>query len=147
MASFGLGRADYVETLIITWPSGCVDVYDNVSMNLRLYATECQGVTAAPENAVVATIPRLLPNAPNPFNPVTSIRFELPQPGPVTLNIYDTAGRLIRRLSEDQWFDAGRHDVTWDARDGEGRIVSSGVYFSRLKVGEHVVSGRLTLVK
>ncbi len=71
-------------------------------------------------------------NAPNPFTPGTTIRFELPESGPVHLEIFDVSGRLVRTLVDSD-FDAGRHSVDWRGRDDAGQLVGSGVYLVRLR--------------
>jgi len=68
----------------------------------------------------------LSPNAPNLFNP-TTIRFGLPEAGPVRLVVYNTTGQVVRTLVDGHRA-AGFYAVTWDGRDALGRDVSSGVY-------------------
>ena len=70
-------------------------------------------------------------NAPNPFNPETVIRYDVPAPGgKVTLTVYDVSGRLVRTLV-DGVQTAGQHSARWNGRNGE-RGVASGVYFCRM---------------
>jgi len=84
------------------------------------------------DDGVEAEIPFcLIQNSPNPFNPVTSLRFGLPARQAVTLSIYDVAGRRITTLV-DGTMEPGWHDVVWDGRDDAQHRVSSGVYFCRL---------------
>ncbi len=73
----------------------------------------------------------LIQNSPNPFNPVTALRFGLPARQAVTLSIYDVAGRRVTTLV-DGTMDPGWHDIVWDGRDDAQHRVSSGVYFCRL---------------
>lgn len=89
---------------------------------------------------------RLLPNYPNPFNPMTTLCFELPVAGQVRLEIYDAKGRLISRLADGE-MSAGRHDVAWSGVDRTGGAVASGVYYSRLSFGGESRTGRLVLVR
>ena len=70
---------------------------------------------------------RLLPNAPNPFNPSTQLRFELDRAGDAALNVYDVQGRLVRSFPAAS-YGAGPHAVTWDGTDALGRPAASGVY-------------------
>ncbi len=84
---------------------------------------------------------------PNPFNPVTTIAYELPQAAPVTLRIYDAAGRLVRTLLAETPVPAGRNDVVWNGLDDAGRQAASGVYLYRLETPSHHGHGRMTLVK
>ena len=89
----------------------------------------------APSTVVDNITPRafvLRQNRPNPFRARTSIRFELPRPGKVRLTIYDVMGRLIRTVVDGD-LPAGEHEVSWDARDNGGNLVSSGVYVARIE--------------
>jgi hypothetical protein len=89
---------------------------------------------------------QLSQNCPNPFNPQTTIRFELPEAGPARLSVFDVAGRLVRELVEAD-LSAGSHDVVWDGRDAAGRGVSSGSYLARLEFGGKVETMRMGLVR
>ncbi|MBD3368328.1 MAG: T9SS type A sorting domain-containing protein [Candidatus Eisenbacteria bacterium] len=90
---------------------------------------------------------RLEQNAPNPFNPVTTVRFTVAREGSdVSLAVYDVAGRVIRVLAEGPHA-AGEHAARWDGRDAAGRQCASGVYFYRLSVDEWTDSRRMVLLK
>jgi hypothetical protein len=86
-------------------------------------------LTATPD---LPTSFRLAQNAPNPFNPATTIAFEVPRgAGLVTLAIFDVSGRRVRVLEQGE-LEAGRYTRTWQGRDDTGRAVASGVYFYKL---------------
>jgi hypothetical protein len=86
-------------------------------------------------------------NAPNPFNPTTTIRFGIPEREHVTLRVYDIAGREVCTLL-DGAVDAGEgYAVTWDGRDGGGRDVGTGVYFYRLTAGEWNETKKMVLLR
>jgi hypothetical protein len=85
-------------------------------------------------------------NAPNPFNPSTTIRFTLPASERVGLAIYSASGALVRMLV-DETRDRGPHNVTWDGRDSAGNPVGSGVYFYRLTAGKFSDSRKMVLLK
>jgi glucose/arabinose dehydrogenase len=70
-------------------------------------------------------------NYPNPFNSGTLIRFDLAQNGYVDLSLYNLAGQRVRALV-DGWREAGTYGAGWDGRDGEGRVLASGVYFFKI---------------
>ncbi len=74
---------------------------------------------------------RLLPNAPNPFNPRTELRFALDAEGSVGLEIYDARGRRVAHFAP-AVYGAGDHAVTWNGADDSGRPVASGVYRVRM---------------
>jgi hypothetical protein len=88
----------------------------------------------------------LYQNAPNPFNPVTSIAFELARPARATLEIFAVDGRRVARLLAAN-LPAGRHEAVWNGQDDLGRPVASGTYFYRLTTGTHAATKRLTLIK
>ncbi len=89
----------------------------------------------------------LHPCYPNPFNPLTTISYDVPDPVTVTLTIHDLAGKLVKTLVASQTVDAGRHEVVWNGRDNRGRMAVSGVYFYRLEAGSFSETRRMTLVK
>ncbi len=88
----------------------------------------------------------LAQNQPNPFNPVTTIKFTLSNPGRTKVEIFDASGRLIRSLADEQ-MTAGVHQLVWDGLDDAGKQVGSGVYFYRLKAGAFEQSRRMTILK
>ncbi|MBN1630357.1 MAG: DUF1565 domain-containing protein [Thermoleophilia bacterium] len=86
-------------------------------------------------------------NHPNPFNPITTISYDLPVAGKVELSVYNVAGRLVRSLIRDQVRPAGRHAVTWDGCDDNQEEVASGVYFYRIEAGEFRDMRQMVLLK
>ncbi len=90
---------------------------------------------------------RLQQNVPNPFNPKTTLRFELPSAGAVDLVVYDAQGRQVRGLLSGERYPAGPSSVVWNGRDDQGRSVGSGVYFYRLTAGEERLAGKVVLLK
>jgi hypothetical protein len=88
----------------------------------------------------------LYSNYPNPFNPSTTIRFDIPQTGNVNLAIYDINGRLISTLIDGDMA-AGSHQVTWNGRDVSGKSVASGIYIYRLQQNDKLMSRKLTLLR
>ncbi|MBU0740824.1 hypothetical protein KKG45_05665 [bacterium] len=90
---------------------------------------------------------RLVGCFPNPFNPQTTIRYDLPHAARVHLGVYDVAGRMVRTLSSGEEIPAGRREVVWNGRDDAGRAVSTGVYFCRLEAGDYSATIRVALVK
>ncbi|MBK7046701.1 MAG: hypothetical protein IPH48_09365 [bacterium] len=101
------------------------------------------GVSDVP---VAATSAHLLGAAPNPFNPRTTVRFNLPASVDVRLDLHDAAGRLVAVLAEGP-FAAGEHGVTWDGRDRQGRAAASGTYYARLRAAGDTGTIPLTLVR
>jgi len=93
-------------------------------------------IAAANESAPGPLTPFLYENFPNPFNPQTTIAYQLPHNGLVRLTVYDILGRVVIRLI-DQTQSAGYHEVVWYGLDKAENPVSSGIYFYRLQTGSY----------
>ncbi|MEN8008088.1 MAG: FlgD immunoglobulin-like domain containing protein [Candidatus Krumholzibacteriota bacterium] len=89
---------------------------------------------------------RMRPAAPNPFNPRTTVWFDLARDGFTELAVYDLNGRRIRTLASG-YLTANEYRATWDGRDEGGRPLASGVYLIRLSGGDFVETQRVALVK
>ena len=97
----------------------------------------------------VAEIPKtyaLHQNHPNPFNPSTTMQFDLPEPGNVTLKIYNSVGQLVKQVASGNYA-SGRHKVVWDATNDRGEQVSAGVYLAVFKAGGIQQVRRVLLMK
>jgi hypothetical protein len=109
-----------------------------------------EGGATGVEDPVSGLVPvasgRLLAPRPNPFNPSTTLRFELKRESQAQLVIFDLAGRKVRTLL-DEARTAGTHEVAWDGRADNGQRVASGVYLVRLEGQDFVESRRVALVK
>jgi hypothetical protein len=93
---------------------------------------------------VVST--RLLPSRPNPFRDRTAVRFELAQPGNVTVGLYDVSGRQVKVLTDRLWA-AGRHSLMWDGKDDGGRRLSGGVYYMQMVTSDKRQSRPVILLR
>ncbi|RMH73771.1 MAG: T9SS C-terminal target domain-containing protein [Gemmatimonadetes bacterium] len=85
-------------------------------------------------------------NVPNPFNPTTRIRYELPQSSTVKLTIYDVTGRLVRTLVN-QPQESGIYDVQWNGHDDAGHVVNSGIYVYQLETETATQTQKMMLLK
>lgn len=106
----------------------------------------CNPTAIDDEPPVLPVESRLYQNRPNPFNPVTTIRFDVAVATHVRLRVFDVTGRVVRTLV-DRHLPVAEHVVEWDGRDDRGRALSSGVYFYRLDAGELAVTKKLVLLK
>jgi len=107
----------------------------------------CPGTSAAEGAGSTLASFFLGPAIPNPFNPATTITYDLPEPSPVSLRVFDVGGRRVRVLRQDVVEDRGRHHVIWDGRNDAGRPVAAGIYFCRLETGRHVATRRMVIVR
>ncbi len=106
------------------------------------FEVRSQTVTAKTKGYALA----LYQNAPNPFNPTTTISFTLPERARVALVIYDVNGRSVKTLADDV-VGEGHHERVWDGTDQSGSPVGSGVYFCRLAAGDRTLTKKMVLLK
>ncbi len=107
---------------------------------------EWVGSADAVRQSARPTVLALHANMPNPFNPETAIRFELPSDSAVELVVYDALGQRVRTLVE-QALPAGVHQAVWDGRNQSGQSVSTGIYFYQLRAGDVQLIRRMLLLK
>lgn len=114
----------------------------------RIYAISSSWTAGSASPAPLPALAgaELKPNYPNPFNPRTSLVFELARDQHVELAVYALDGRLVGRLASGQ-YPAGRHEVIWDGLNQGGRAVPSGTYLTRLQAGGVVQTRTMTLVR
>lgn len=129
------------------------DVYFAGALNVpaEFYVAKLAGggssnATSVGDAPAPAAAARLLEPRPNPFNPVTSIRFTLGESAPVRLVVYDPAGREVTTLADGR-FPAGEFERTWNGRDRSGRPVPSGVFFARFESGKSADTKKIVLVR
>lgn len=96
--------------------------------------------------ATVPGSPALYPNYPNPFNPVTRIKFDVPRSGPVKLEIFNILGQRVSLLVA-QPLTPGQYTVEWNAQNDLGEPLGSGMYVYRLTVGETTLSRKMILLR
>lgn len=118
------------------------------NMNLQLiigtenYAKETAGnISLTPEQYVLSQ------NFPNPFNPSTTISYNLKEKSNVTLEIFDILGRKIKSLVDGEIQSAGRHIVVWNGKNISGNSVSSGVYLYRIHANDFIETKKMLLIR
>lgn len=89
---------------------------------------------------------KLFDNYPNPFNPITNIEFSFIERSIVTVVVYDVLGNKVKTLVNDI-MEPGLKTITWDSQDDSGNIVSSGIYFYKLQVGQHSQTKKMLLLR
>jgi hypothetical protein len=147
-AGGGLHRADGAQFAFI---SGRPYRYDGAALraNVHVILMDMFEEPLVP-TAVAGGAPHpsfaLAQNVPNPFNPTTVIRFDLPRPMDVSLSVFALDGRRVATLVT-EFLDAGPHEAIWNGRDFAGRPASSGTYVYRLRADGEVRSRRLVLLR
>jgi hypothetical protein len=102
--------------------------------------------TGSPEEELLPLRTKLHPNYPNPFNPETTISFELDKDETVSLRIYNILGEEVIALKHGK-LSAGSHRVKWDGKDQKGKQVASGIYFYSLKTGTARLTRKMLYVR
>ena len=114
-----------------------VDVAGNVD---QMHDIAIGRLDPIPENYGLAQ------NMPNPFNPSTTISYEVPESGATKLVVYNLLGQQVRTLI-DNTIEAGYHSIVWDGADEFGRQVASGIYIYRMSSGEFAATRRMMFLK
>jgi len=104
-------------------------------------------VTAVEDGSPAYLGSTFLQNFPNPFNPKTTIRFNLPEASQVALTVHDITGRLVSTLLTVKHLESGVHEVEWNGLNTFGHEASSGVYFVRLISSNHSESMKVVLLR
>ncbi len=134
--------AEAVYLYALVWGENLADLQANTDAALTVDLT-------APTPVADAGLPRSLAlsqNAPNPFNPQTTIVFAVDRATGVRLGVYDLQGRLVRTLAE-RVYAPGEHSVVWDGRDDAGSEMPSGLYLYRLEDGRRTQTRKMVLVR
>lgn len=135
--------SDGLGGIMVAWTDACYYT------NTNIYAQRIDGsgnVVGVGDGEPRPTLFRLEQNFPNPFNPVTVIRFAVAEPGPVKLAVYDVTGRPVRTLT-DETRGTGSYEVSWDGKDDRGFSVASGVYLYSLEAPGHSENKKMILLR
>ena len=136
-----------VELISGTWTIIATDgIYDTYATNGPFTLTIDGSQLKASDEDVIPDEFALHSNYPNPFNPTTTISYDLPEQAQITLGIYDLLGKRIKTLVN-QSQDAGRQIVMWDGTDDVGRQVSAGVYLYRIQAGQFTQTRKMLFLK
>jgi hypothetical protein len=146
-----------VEQVSNDWYESELTIYGNGQSYDRLVVSACDAelyemflYASEPVNvdpSTPASMARLMPAYPNPFNPKTTLSYSLPADCSVELSIHDVAGRKLRSLLDGQMREQGDHRVSWDGRNFQGELMASGAYIARLDTPYGCEFRRLLLVK
>ncbi|HNX00491.1 MAG TPA: choice-of-anchor J domain-containing protein, partial [Candidatus Cloacimonadota bacterium] len=104
------------------------------------------GGVGVDDPAPLPTTTSLIGNYPNPFNPETSIQYNVKEKGNVLIEIFNTKGQKVKTL-ENSLREPGHYTVNWTGKDDNGHAVSSGVYFYKMKTGTFTCTKKMILLK
>ena len=123
---------------------------DPISLEREDPGNESDVATPGTATGIVPSAPQtfaLHQNVPNPFNPTTTIQYDVARGGgEVTLQIFDAKGRLVKTMMDGAQSE-GQQSVTWDGRNNAGQQVATGVYFYRLTAPGFSQTRRMVLLK
>ena len=150
VTDLGDKKVGYKAILIL--PDGTIGInyevpdYPSTGQMSVFYRERQPEVTAIESPDALTRTFSLLPNFPNPFNPSTWIRYQLPRTQNVQLIIFNLAGHPVRHLVNGQQ-SAGTHRVQWDGRNDTGALLPTGIYFYQLRAGEQIQTRRMLFLK
>ena len=105
-----------------------------------------KSLTTIVETSILPSSIDIKGNFPNPFNPETTILFDLLNEGIEHLEVYNIMGQKVRTLISNT-MSAGNNSVRWDGRNDGGIAVSTGIYFTLLTAGKQQASNKMMLLK
>ena len=150
-----LNSGDSTDCGILAWTNGVgtgmiqLDLFDlnnineHIFVDLNIYTGTAAGVG---DDRLVPKQIILYPAFPNPFNPVTTLRYYLPEDAMVNTNIYDMMGRLVRTMVNSQQ-NAGYRSIRWNATNDAGEPMSAGLYLYMIKADEFRETRKMILLK
>jgi Peptidase family C25/Propeptide_C25/HYDIN/CFA65/VesB-like, Ig-like domain/FlgD Ig-like domain len=138
--TYDLGNLDYETTYY--WQVVCRNVTGSTDGDVWDFTTT-NDVWA---NNTIIYQTDLKQNFPNPFNPSTTVRFALKEPGITRIDIYNIKGKVVKHLVNDQ-YPAGNHNVIWNGNNDNGNPVSSGIYFYILRTSDFKLTRKMLLMK
>ena len=155
---FGLGKTTSIDSVIIRWPLGRVEVLTDVAINQ--YHEIKEGEATSVDNSVDKTSQPtswcLEQNYPNPFsarggsalgvNPQTSIVYELPKGSYVRLEIFNLLGQKVATLVDEK-HGIGRYQIIWNGRNDNYQLLPSGIYIYRLQVRDAVLMRKMAFTR
>jgi len=147
-AEFGLGDATIIDSLVVRWPSGTVTVFTDVSVGQFVTVSE-DGIISdiGLESGMSPRRFQLLQNHPNPFNPSTTITYQLTTSEDVNLIIYNMLGQRMKTVVRQHRQQAGIYHVRWNGRTDLGQAAPSGVYVYRIVTASGSRSRKMVLVR
>ena len=122
------------------------DIITNVGMRLFTFIYKADFSVDVNEPDPLPKKFHLYPNYPNPFNPATNIRFEIPEYSFVSIKVFNVLGKEITTLLEKE-ISPGSHTIDWEAKDSNNELLPSGVYLIRLTAGKYTHSVKAVLLK
>ena len=131
------------ETMIINFSNG--EIFEVDTSEILEISFENTSVEEMVD--FISQIPiRFLKNHPNPFNPITTISFEIGEAGKTKIEIFNIKGQKIKTLLK-QKMEIGKHSVDWEGNDNNNKRVSSGIYFYKISVNGKQKTNKMIMLK
>ncbi|MCP4801007.1 MAG: S8 family serine peptidase [bacterium] len=134
---------EYEFVFAMVYGDNLADFLDNVDAAAAVDLGD--GVSAIDPSQIPAKF-KLAQNSPNPFNPMTAIKFNVETEGSIRLGVYSLTGKLVRTLANSS-YTVGEHSVVWDGRSNDGSEMSSGMYLYKLESAGSVITKKMSLVR
>ena len=144
----GMFYWDYVgDRSIICTPEGYLYLRrDRDTHDIELVKTDSLGQVTAVGNQIINPLDVCLGNFPNPFNPTTTIAFNLSSKSDVIVEVYNIKGQRVKQLIREK-LQAGKHSLEWNGKDTDNKSVSTGVYFYKISTNKDSKIRKMLLLK
>jgi len=143
---FGIGQATSIDSVVIRWPLGNVQVLKDLAIDQYHKITESVDTGVKNHSTHSPAEFSLAQNFPNPFNPATTIEYTLPSAGPVRLEVFTLSGQKVATLVNGLQT-TGAYSIQWRGCDDTNRPLPSGVYWYRLVMDKSALTKKMLLVR
>ncbi|NLP11421.1 T9SS type A sorting domain-containing protein [bacterium] len=143
---FGIGQTTGIDSLVIRWPRGDVEVFKNLAINKYHKITELAGTGVQTQPVQTPEQFHLAQNYPNPFNPETRIEYTLPATSEVLLEVFNMTGQKVATLVNENQA-AGLHAIQWRGADEMEHILPSGLYLYKLSTPQASLTKKMLFVR
>jgi enediyne biosynthesis protein E4 len=143
---FGLGQATGIDSLVIRWPLGDVEVRKNLAINHYHKIVELAGTGVKDRDSETPMAFCLAQNYPNPFNPETKIDYTLPVSSQVLLEVFNLSGQKMATLVKEVQ-GAGSHSVPWRGFDDMNHPLPTGMYLYKLSTSQATLTKKMLFVR
>ena len=143
---FGVGEADMIDELQVTWLSGAVETFENIPTNQTIRVREGGLLTNVKSVELDSQTIRLQKIAPNPFKEFVDLSFELSRRGQIDFRIYSLSGQLVHRQIVYS-HGKGQLDIRWNGKGGSDAPITPGMYFYTARFDGHHLTGKLVKVQ
>ena len=142
---FGLADAEIIDRITVKWPSGVVDIYENIAPNQGYTVTEGESIVNNVRDAALSENLVIAPLYPNPFSDQITIPIELKESLQIKLSVLNLMGQTVAEIASGK-FEAGFHQFQWDGNNSDGKKAGAGIYLLKIETENGFALHKMSLI-